>query len=102
MNKLIQSIIVSAVVLAPLSSLGLAASAIAHHTPSHVSTVSIETIRTRRKVKQVKKIRTTSVKAKKRVIKASKKKIVSQDSQPEIKIPVNGGAAHDGESRHQT
>jgi hypothetical protein len=92
MNKLIQSIIISAVVLAPLSSLGLTATATSHHTSSHVSTVSLETTRTRRKVKKVKKIRRTNLKAKKPVIKASKKKTVTQDSEPGTMIPVTGGA----------
>ncbi len=75
MNKLIQSIIISAVVIAPLSSLGSMADATAHHTPSHVSTVSLETTRTRNKEK---KIRTkANIKAKKQVIRRYKKRAVS-------------------------
>jgi hypothetical protein len=86
MNKLIQSIIISAVVIAPLSSLGLIADATMHHTESHVSTLSLETTRTRRKTKKVKKVKKirkqANVKAKKQVIKRYKKKPVSSDEKP--------------------
>jgi hypothetical protein len=78
MNKLIQSIIISAVVIAPLSSLSLMAEATTHHTQSHVSTMSLETTRTRRKTKKVKKFRKqANIKAKKQVTKRYKKKAVS-------------------------
>jgi hypothetical protein len=83
MNKLIQSIIISAVVIAPLSSLGLIADATTHHTPSHVSTVSVETTPTSRKTKKVKKIqKKASIKAKKQVIKHSNQKAVSTGEKP--------------------
>ncbi len=83
MNKLIQSIIISAVVIAPLSSLALIADATVHHTPSHVSTVSVETTRTRRKTKKVKKIRNqANIKAKKQATKRYKKNPVSSEKKP--------------------
>jgi hypothetical protein len=75
MNKLIQSITISAVVIAPLSSLALIADATMHHTPSHVSTVSLETTRTRTKKKKIRN--TANIKAKKQVIKPDRKKAVS-------------------------
>jgi hypothetical protein len=95
MNKLIQSIIISAVVIAPLSSLGLIADATMHHTESHVSTMSLETARTRRKTKKVKKVKKIStqanIKAKKQVAKRYQKKVVSTDkksSSPEAMTPT--------------
>jgi hypothetical protein len=85
MNKLIQSIIISAVVIAPLSSLGLIADATMHHTESHVSTMSLETTRTTRKTKKVKKVKKirkqANVKGKKQVVRY-KKKVVSGDKKP--------------------
>jgi hypothetical protein len=79
MNKLIQSIIISAVVIAPLSSLGLIADATTHHATSHVSTVSVETTPTRQKTKKVKKI---PKKANKQVMKRYKKNAVSTGEKP--------------------
>jgi hypothetical protein len=94
MNKLIQSIIISVVVIAPLSSLGLIADATMHHTESHVSTVSKETTPTRRKTKKVKKVRKqANIKAKKQITKRYKKKAVSSDkksSAPETMAPAPG------------
>jgi hypothetical protein len=89
MNKLIQSIIISTVVIAPLSSLSLIADATTHHTPSHVSTVSVETTRTR-KTKKVKKIsKKANTTAKKQVIKRYNKKAVSAEEQPSSpKTPI--------------
>jgi hypothetical protein len=43
MNKLIQTIALSAVVFSPLTLISLATSAAAHHTSSHVSTVAVTT-----------------------------------------------------------
>ncbi len=51
MNKLIQTIFLSAVICSPLSLLSLVESAAAHHTSSHVSTVSVSIAR--RKTKRV-------------------------------------------------
>gem|GEM_PF-5562527 len=51
MRKLIQTITLGAVVLSPLSLITLATTASAHHTGSHVSTVSIATTQTKPKTK---------------------------------------------------
>lgn len=50
MNKLVSTIVLTAVVLSPLSLISSITSAAAHHTRSHVSTVSTNSL----KVRQVK------------------------------------------------
>jgi hypothetical protein len=55
MNKSIQTIVVTALIFSPLSITSLATSAAAHHTSSHVSTVSTN-------FRQVNKVKTNSVK----------------------------------------
>ncbi|WP_373544813.1 hypothetical protein [Chamaesiphon sp.] len=49
MNKLIQTIALTAVVFSPLSLISLISSATAHHTSSHVSTVATEISQTTKK-----------------------------------------------------
>jgi hypothetical protein len=51
MNKLIQAIVLTAVVFSPLSLLSLITSATAHHSDSHVSTISMESSIARKKKK---------------------------------------------------
>jgi hypothetical protein len=51
MNKIIQTIALTLVILSPLSAIGSIFPAAAHHTESHVNTVSIETNLSRRKKK---------------------------------------------------
>jgi hypothetical protein len=51
MNKIIQTIALTLIILSPLSTIGSIAPAAAHHTESHVTTVSIETNLSRRKKK---------------------------------------------------
>jgi hypothetical protein len=62
MHKLIQTIALGAVVLSPISIIGLATAAEAHHTGSHVSTVSIATTQTKPKTKKGKKPTTGTMK----------------------------------------
>jgi hypothetical protein len=57
MSKIIQTIVLTAVVFSPLSLISLVTSATAHHTSSHVSTTAVAVNKTRKKA--VKK-RTTS------------------------------------------
>ncbi len=64
MNKLIQTIALAMVVSAPLNLIALLTSAVAHHTPSHVSNISAQTNVTAKK-KKIKSPRTTPVKKKK-------------------------------------
>ena len=84
MNKLIQTIVLTAVVFSPLSLLSLITSAAAHHTPGHVSTVAIETTiaakKNKNKVRTGKKPLTTG---------STKKKPASTDAttQPETGMP---------------
>lgn len=60
MIKIIQSIVLTAVVFSPLSLISLATSATAHHTSSHVSSVAVAATQTRKKgVKKGKKPATT-------------------------------------------
>lgn len=47
MHKLIQPIVLTAVIFSPLSLISLVTSANAHHTPSHVSTLTKNTIKIR-------------------------------------------------------
>ena len=56
MIKIIQTIVLTAVVFSPLSLISLVTSATAHHSSSHVSTVAVATTKTRKKrVKKGKK-----------------------------------------------
>jgi hypothetical protein len=83
MNKLIQSIILSAVVLAPVSSLDLFADATMPHTPSHVSNISLEVAHTRQTPHKHRKYRKVRVKAKKSVTKRSpSQKPISREQTP--------------------
>jgi hypothetical protein len=60
MIKIIQTIVLTAVVFSPLSLISLVTSATAHHTSSHVSNVAVATTQTRKKgVKKAKKPATT-------------------------------------------
>ena len=60
MIKIIQTIVLTAVVFSPLSLISLATSATAHHTSSHVSSVAVAATQTRKKaVKKGKKPATT-------------------------------------------
>ncbi len=62
MIKIIQTIVLTAVVFSPLSLISLVASATAHHTSSHVSSVAVATTQTRKKaVKKGKKPATTGI-----------------------------------------
>jgi hypothetical protein len=66
MNKLIQTILLTAVVSTPLSLISLVTSAAAHHTSSHVSTVSVAITKTRKKrIKKAKKSITTGTRKQK-------------------------------------
>ena len=49
MNKIIQTIALTAVVFSPLSLISLVTSATAHHTSSHVASVAVATTKTRKK-----------------------------------------------------
>jgi hypothetical protein len=92
MNKLIQSIILSAVVLAPVSSLDLFADATMHHTPSHVSNISLEVTHTRQTPHKHRKYRKVRVRVKKSVTKRSpSQKPISREqapSEPTTTIPI--------------
>jgi hypothetical protein len=91
MNKLIQSIIISAVVIAPLSSLGLIADATTHHTNSHVSTVSVEATRTGGKTKKVKKApKKENTTTKKQVTKQNAVSTGEKPSSPATMTPSPG------------
>lgn len=60
MIKIIQTIVLTAVVFSPLSLISLVTSATAHHTSSHVSSVAVATTQTRKKgVKKGKRPATT-------------------------------------------
>jgi hypothetical protein len=54
MNKLIQTIVLTAVVFSPLNLISTIASATAHHNSSHVSTVAMETTKAKKKIKMKK------------------------------------------------
>jgi hypothetical protein len=69
MNKLIQNIAVTAIVFSPLSLISLIEAAAAHHTPGHVSTVSMTG--TKKKAKTIKSV------------KKGKKPVTSQKTAPE-------------------
>jgi hypothetical protein len=68
MNKLIQTIALSAVIISPLSLISSIESAAAHHTPSHVSTTA------------VKMTQATKKKTKKAPVKGSKKPMTNGTS----------------------
>lgn len=97
MYKLIQSIVLSAVVLAPVSSLDLSADALSHHTPSHVSTLAVEVAHTRktphkhRKYRKSRKYRKMRVRVNKSARKISpNQRSISREqtpSDPIITIP---------------
>jgi hypothetical protein len=86
MNKTIQTIALTLVVLSPLSSIGSIAPAAAHHTSSHLSTVSVETNIGRRKKK------TTAPSTKPKTTGAVKKKPATTNTTtaPETGIPQTG------------
>jgi hypothetical protein len=98
MNKIIQTIALTLVILSPLSAIGslakpslwLIAPAAAHHTESHVNTVSIETNLSRRKKKTRVRVttpkRTGSVK-KKTVTPAATTDPATGIPQPETSLP---------------
>ncbi len=88
MKKLIQSIILSAVVLAPVSSLDLVADAMMHHTPSHVSTLSLEGTRNRQKYRKYRQLRNMR-KVRVRVPKSLTKKAPNQKSISREQTPVD-------------
>jgi hypothetical protein len=81
MNKLIQTIFLSAVICSPLSLLSLVESAAAHHTSSHVSTVATSIAR-----RKTKRVRTG---AKKRVRSGASKRTNTSNQQ---KKPVEPAA----------
>lgn len=91
MNKLIQTIALTLVVFSPVSLITLITSAAAHHTPSHVSNLAVQTNINRKK----KKVRTPRVTGKKIVPSgAMKKKPAATDAtapQPNG-MPANGSA----------
>ena len=60
MIKIIQTIVLTAVVFSPLSLISLATSATAHHTSSHVSTLAVATTKTPKKGVKKGKKQTTS------------------------------------------
>ncbi len=90
MNKTIQTIALTLVLLSPLSTIGSISPVSAHHTESHVSTVSIETNLSRRKKKTrvpaVKPNRTGTVK-KKTVTPAATTDPATGVSHPETSVP---------------
>jgi hypothetical protein len=68
MNKLIYTIVLTAVVFSPLSLISLVTSAAAHHTSSHASTIALETTKARKKkirTKQGVKSTTTGIRKQK-------------------------------------
>jgi hypothetical protein len=68
MNKLIQAIVLTTVVVLPLSLISLVTSAAAHHTASHVSTVAMSNSKTNKmRAKGKKKPMTMGNRAKKPV-----------------------------------
>jgi hypothetical protein len=93
MNKLIQTIALTLVVFSPVSLITLITSAAAHHTPSHVSNLAIQTNVARKK----KKVRTPRVTGKKiSPTGAMKKKPAATGAtapQPETGIPANGSTS---------
>jgi hypothetical protein len=90
MNKTIQTIALTLVILSPLSTIGSSIPAVAHHTESHVSTVSIETNLNRRKKKTrvpATKPKPTGAVKKKTVTPNATKDPATGISQPENNLP---------------
>jgi hypothetical protein len=90
MNKIIQTIALTLVILSPLSAIGSIPPAAAHHTESHVNTVSIETNLSRRKKKTrvpATKPRRTGTVKKKTVTPAATKDPATGIPQPETNVP---------------
>ena len=83
MNKLIQTLVLTAVVFSPLSLIASISAATAHHTASHVSTVALEGTKTpKAKMKKGKKSVTTG---------SSKKKPAATDAtmtKPDASMPA--------------
>jgi hypothetical protein len=85
MIKIIQTIVLTAVVFSPLSLISLATSATAHHTSSHLSTVAAKTTQTRKKpVKKGKKPATTGT--------SQQKTTPDMKTQPSEGMPSSGSA----------
>jgi hypothetical protein len=90
MNKIIQTIALTLAIVSPLSAIGSIAPAAAHHTDSHVSTVSIEANLSRRKKKTrvpATKPKSTGVVKKKTVTPNATTNPATGIPQPETNLP---------------